>query len=194
MVEENKWYTSHNVFITVREMVAIEVEDRNNYSLPELVKSFNDSNILMNYDDMCIWVTKDKKIGSAYFEIDASNGVIIEGTDDGDGGVLFVDNPTSYIHEPTKKLKILRKDFIEWYFGDCSVHDFIPMGILQGDLVGGGEFILTAQELLDQCEYIPKSIVYNPEDYPENYRPTGSEFEMKLHAKNFTKYVKEKEN
>ena len=188
--ESNEWYNSHGEFMTVGTFIDLEVLDRKNMDMRTVEVAFREAGIQLNNNDMCIWVTQDVMVAASYSDagevntVDVSDGTIIEGTDDGDSGFLFVQRPVPPKAEEPKKLKILREDFINWYFADETIGVACKRIDLMESLTQSGEFIVSAQDLLDGCGYIPKDITFNKEDYPEDYEPAGSEYEMKLFEQN----------
>ena len=188
---EKQYYNSHGSFTTVKELYDLEVLDRENYTHDEVQKIFWRSGLEFNKNFKCIWVTSDKKIAESYrddlsldvVEVNTSKGVVLFEFDDGDNGFLYVEA------EP-KLINIRRGNFINWFFSDEEITVATTKSDLMSDLIGLGECIISAQDLLDNCGYIPKAIVENPQDYPD-YEVSGSECLMKL---TFDYYIEKNNN
>jgi len=61
-----------------------------------------------------------------------------------------------------KEYQLDRKQFIEWY--PAEVWKMLdPMGVRQ-DLIKGGEFILSAQDVLDSMQFVSGKLVGAPGD------------------------------
>jgi len=98
----NLGYNSHGSFMTMNEFYELEIVERKNYTkkkFKEWQKFYG-----FTFDSECIWITKDKKEAERYiymndpensnndvpFIIDLDKGYLINETDDGDYGFLFV--------------------------------------------------------------------------------------------------------
>ena len=167
------WYSSHGHMMTTLRFVELEVLDRKNYTNEEVIEYFKQNGIVFSSDLRCIWVTKDDKIARSYndnpkdniYAIDTSNGTVIHNFDDGDGGFLYVDT--------VPLLMIDRATFIKWYYNpDDKLNELIDREKLIQGLSTDGVFIINAKELLENCQYIPKHLVENKEQYPK-VDPTG---------------------
>jgi hypothetical protein len=187
MKNKIKYYNSHGKFMSVKDFIELEVYDRGNYTRREIERIFWRSGLELNLNFKCIWVTNDKQIALSYardnskpedtvFEVDIEEGVILFETNDGDNGYLFV-------QKKPKPFRVTRSNFINWFFADETIDVAITKVDLIADLIGAGESIITAQDLLNGCDYIPKHIVENPEDYPNNCDVSGSECLMKFNFK-----------
>lgn len=102
------WWNSHGRWMTMRDFIEIEVEDRQNYTLSEIRNWMR--KYLLTLDTDVIWVTKEQWQANRYnlsaddweraheievneddvHEISDEEGFIIEESDDGDDGYLFV--------------------------------------------------------------------------------------------------------
>ena len=182
-MEKQKYYNSHGEFMTVREFINLEVHDRSNYTLSTAIQ------ILASYgydvEDYgvlnCIWVTPSEKVAKSYskephptaVEITIKKeGVLLHLFDDGDTGVLYISNKP--------KLKVTRGDFFDWYFSDMNLGSIVSTSELKSDLIGAGEFIITADELFDGCGHIPEDIVLNKEYYPTEHEAEPQDCIMRL--------------
>lgn len=65
--------------------------------------------------------------------------------------------------ENKKVLLIDRKVFLEWFFSDDIAKDFFYTQDVLSALINEGEFIITAEEVLDGCGYIPLWVVLESE-------------------------------
>lgn len=54
-------------------------------------------------------------------------------------------------------LLIRRDDFINWYFTDTDIEDYIKQSLIKN-----GFFNLTIEELFEEAGFLPYSIVNNP--------------------------------
>ena len=170
-------YSSHGVFMTLREFYDTEVVDRENYTDEEYRNILKESGYNPNsWNMLCIWVTPDPEIAKSYMPskheggvhvVDTSEGLVLYSFNDGDEGYLYIDHKPSVV--------VTRENFIEWFFFDEDLSDIISKAALKFDLIQSGEFIITAQELLDSCGSIPEHIVENPRMYPKDRDVEGSE-------------------
>jgi len=96
-----KYWNSHGQFVSLETIVELEIRDRGNFSIYEIIEIFEAAGINYVEDAIldAIWVTPDYKIAESYkehakdpdpVEVDVSKGVLLFGTDDGDNGFLFV--------------------------------------------------------------------------------------------------------
>lgn len=56
-----------------------------------------------------------------------------------------------------KKNKIKASKFLAWYFSESSMLDAIGDRAVE-NLMSGGTFTITTEDLFDECGYIPKRI------------------------------------
>lgn len=110
------YYNTHGNKMSFKTFVETEVDERANYPMEDILSWMKKYNI--NFDDKCIWITKDPKdafrylaFDDGYFEdnsneedetygnkysvndlhhIRVTDGFLIPESDDGDGGFLFV--------------------------------------------------------------------------------------------------------
>jgi len=75
-----------------------------------------------------------------------------------------------------KKNKVLASKFIQWYFDNDIINDLGSM--VATSLFETGEFKIDAQEVFDQCGYIPLGICENDDASceDEEYDPSEVEF------------------
>ena len=88
------YYSSHGCFAKWSEIRKLEVDERGNYTNEE-VDGWEEKYGLKD-DDMVLWVTEDKRMAASYGcdsepeEINVEYGFLIEESDDGDGGYIYV--------------------------------------------------------------------------------------------------------
>jgi len=98
-LNETIYYSSHGQTMKFSQFIELEVEDRQNYEMDD-VQEWIDKYNIKDTDD-CIWITPDKKVALNYskmnyskdltvYKINGNNGVLIEESDDGDDGYLFI--------------------------------------------------------------------------------------------------------
>ena len=75
-----------------------------------------------------------------------------------------------------KKNKVLASNFIQWYFDNDIISDLGSM--VATSLFETGEFKIDAQEVFDQCGYIPLDICENEDDDCEEEEYDPSEVEL----------------
>ena len=75
-----------------------------------------------------------------------------------------------------KKNKVLASNFIQWYFDDDIISDLCSM--VTTSIFETGEFKIDAQEVFDQCGYIPLDICENEDDDCEEEEYDPSEVEL----------------
>lgn len=75
-----------------------------------------------------------------------------------------------------KKNKVLASNFIQWYFDDDIISDLCSM--VATSIFETGEFKIDAQEVFDQCGYIPLDICENEDDDCEEEEYDPSEVEL----------------
>ena len=61
-----------------------------------------------------------------------------------------------------KRLKISKKRFIEWFYNDRDSMLSLASDVME-DLISDGKYEKDINYIWDECGYIPKGIVMNPE-------------------------------